>query len=250
MKKRTVWIRCLAVAAACSLSAPSASHAGINQGFIPSIASPNEVPNPKVDDLIEVAVRVSNTTEVNQTRFLVRYDPLLFDRQFAGSFRFPTAGFFNGIIRVRGGDRFTWQLSRILHHELVHAALHMVTPSAIYPGWLNEGLAEWFEARSHEKAHLDSRELMALVRARDEGRLFSFQQLAAPSFVRMYTEEARIAYLQSYGMIEYLARRKGERVLREFCREVVRTGNLDRSMRRVYRADLDDLEAAFISDLG
>lgn len=178
------------------------------------------------------------------------YDPAIFDANFAGRFRFPAAGFYHGIIRIRGDSRFTWQLSRVLHHEVVHAALHTVTPSLIYPGWFNEGLSEWFEARSHNKTRLDAGELRALARARDEGRLFSFRQLNAPSFVRMDTAQARVAYLQSYGLIEYLVRRKGERPLREFCLELVRTGNLERSMQRVYRADLDGLEAGFVADLG
>jgi len=50
--------------------------------------------------------------------------------------------------------------------------------------------------------------------------------------------------------MEYLARRHGERALREFCVELVRTGDLVRTLRRVYRADLSTLEAGFISDLG
>ena len=78
MKKRT-WIRCLALAAACSLSAASPSHAiGTNAGFTSSLAS-YEVSNPQVDDLIEVVVQVANTTEVRQSRLLVRYDPLFFE---------------------------------------------------------------------------------------------------------------------------------------------------------------------------
>jgi hypothetical protein len=180
---------------------------------------------------------------------VVLYDPGIFDRQFAGRFRFPAAGFYQGSIRVRSDARFTWQLSRVLHHELVHAALDVVTPAAVYPGWLNEGLAEWFEARSHEKRNLDSRELAILVRAREEGQLFSYQQLAVPSFVRMTPPQATIAYLQSYGLIDSLVRHHGERALREFCRELVRTGNLPRSMKRVYRADLNDLATRFISGL-
>jgi hypothetical protein len=181
---------------------------------------------------------------------VVIYDPEIFDRQFAGLFRFAAAGFYEGIIRVRGDDRFTHALSRVLHHELVHAALDAAAPSAVYPGWFNEGLAEWFEARSHGKRRLDSGELATLVRARSAGQLFSFEALGIPSFGRMSPGAAQLAYLQSYGLMEYLGRRHGERSLRELCVELVRTGDLRRTLRRVYRADLGALEAGFVSDLG
>jgi hypothetical protein len=178
------------------------------------------------------------------------YDPAVFDRRFAGLFRFAAAGFYAGIIRVRGDDRFTHTLSRVLHHELVHAALHAAAPSAVYPGWVNEGLAEWFEARTHGKRRLSPRELAILARAQEAGQLFSLEALTVPNFGRMSPQAAGLAYLQSYGLMEYLGRRHGERSLREFCVELVRTGDLRRTLRRVYRADLGTLEAGFVSDLG
>jgi hypothetical protein len=178
------------------------------------------------------------------------YDPAIFDRQFAGLFRFAAAGFYRGIVRVRGDDRFTDALSRVLHHELVHAALDAATPSAVHPGWFNEGLAEWFEARAHGKRRLDSWQLATLARAHAAGQLSSFESLGVPSFAHMSPGAAQLAYLQSYGLMEYLGRRHGERALREFCVEMVRTGDLHRTLRRVYRADLSTLEAGFISDLG
>jgi hypothetical protein len=181
---------------------------------------------------------------------VVIYDPAVFDHTFAGRFRFPAAGFYQGVIRVRGDDRFTWQLSRVLHHELVHAAFDAATPALIHPGWLNEGVAEWFEARTHDKRRLDPYEYGALTRAWQSGALTSFAALARPSFARLGPEGARLAYLQSYAFIDYLARRHGERALRELCRELVRTGNLERSLHRTYGDALAGLEAAFFADLG
>jgi len=66
----------------------------------------------------------------------------------------------------------------------------------------------------------------------------------------MSPDAARLAYLQSYGLMEYLGRRHGERSLRELCVELVRTGDLRRTLKRVYRADLGALEAGFVSELG
>ena len=180
---------------------------------------------------------------------VVIYDPAIFDRQFAALFRFAAAGFYRGIICVRGDDRFSDALSGVLHHELVHAALHAADRSAVYPGWFNEGLAEWFQARTHGKRRLDSWELATLARARGAGQLFSFEALGIPGFGRMSPGAAQLAYLQSYGLMEYLGRRHGELSLRELCVELVRTGDLRRTLRRVYRADLSALEAGFLSDL-
>ena len=51
-------------------------------------------------------------------------------------------------------------------------------------------------------------------------------------------------------MLEFLARTRGERELREFCRQLVRTRELERSMRRVFKMGPRDLETRFIADLG
>ena len=69
-------------------------------------------------------------------------------------------------------------------------------------------------------------------------------------FGRLGTGSARIAYLQSYAFIEFLGRGYGEGALREYVVEVVRTGDLERSARRVFRASLADLEGRFLAELG
>lgn len=181
---------------------------------------------------------------------VVIYDPAVFDREFAGRFRFAAAGFYSGVIRVRGDVRLTEELSRVLHHELVHAALDAVTPNVIYPAWFNEGIAEWFEARTHGKRRLSPWELEALTRARQTGELLSFESLAMPTFAGFEAGAARLAYLESYGLMEHLGRRHGERALRDFCVELVRTANLNRTLRRIFRSDLGTLQERFFAELG
>ncbi len=85
---------------------------------------------------------------------VIVYDPGIFDREFSRRFRFAAAGFYARVIRVRGDTQVHTGLVRVLNHELVHAALDAAAPSLIFPAWLNEGLAEWFEARSVGKRHL------------------------------------------------------------------------------------------------
>jgi len=181
---------------------------------------------------------------------VVVYDPAIFDANFGGLFRFQAAGFYQGLIRVRGDSQLTVELGRILHHELVHAAFDAAAPSFVLPAWFNEGIAEWFEARTLGKRRLSRGELAYLIRARQNGGLLPLATLSAPSFGRLGPNAAVLAYLQSYGMIEYLARRHGDRALRDFCEEVIRSRDIERSLQRSFRFGVRELEAGFIADLG
>jgi len=178
------------------------------------------------------------------------YDPAVFDVHYAGRFRFPAAGFYHGVIRVRGDTRVTTQLVRVLHHELVHAAFDALAPSLVLPAWFNEGVAEWFEARAAGQRLMTRGQLGALQRAARSGTFLGLRALSAPSFAALGPDAAGLAYLQSYGMIEHLARRHGERRLRDWVRDVVRVGRLDRTFRRTYRFELAELPERFARDLG
>ncbi len=180
---------------------------------------------------------------------VVIYDPAIFDAQFGGLFRFQAAGFYHGVIRIRGFTQLNVQLARVLHHELAHAAFDAAAPSLILPAWLNEGVAEWFEARADGKRHLDRRQLSILGHAARQQQLLPLGVLSAPSFSGMAPDVATLAYVQSYGMIEYLARNFGDGSIRKFCRGVVRSRDIERSLRRTFRIGVADLEARFFSEL-
>lgn len=177
------------------------------------------------------------------------YDPGLFDRQFAGLFRFQAAGFYHGVIRVRGATELSLPLRRVLHHELVHAALDAAAPSMVYPAWINEGGAEWFEARALGKRGLNAREWAALRQLASRGGLASVAQLSLPSFVRLGPQQARAAYLQSYALIDHLVRHHGERALARFYGELIRSRDVDRALTRTYRLDVAKLERRFFDEL-
>ena len=179
---------------------------------------------------------------------VVVYDPGIFDAHFAGMFRFSAAGFYHGVIRVRGTTRVTPYLSRVLHHELVHAAFDAAAPSLVLPGWLNEGCAEWFEARALGHRGLSRRQAAAMSRLARSGGLMSLAQLSAPAFGHFGPDGARIAYLQSHALIEHLVRHYGERRLPRFYEHFMRSRNLDRSLKRVYRMDSRTLEARFAEE--
>lgn len=180
---------------------------------------------------------------------VVVYDPGIFDQQFAGLFRFQAAGFYAGVIRIRGTTELTVPLRRVLHHELVHAALDAAAPSMVFPAWINEGGAEWFEARALGKRGLNPREWAALKQWHQAGHLYSLSQLSVPSFSRMNGGQAQVAYVQAYATIDHLVRNHGERKLARFYDELIRTRNIDRALDRVYRLDTRKLETRFFEAL-
>ncbi|MGH0036697.1 MAG: peptidase MA family metallohydrolase [Myxococcota bacterium] len=177
------------------------------------------------------------------------YDPAVFDREFAGLFRFAAAGFYAGTIRVRGETAVSDRLVRVLHHELVHAAFDAEAPTLVLPAWLNEGVAEWFEARSVGKRRLSGGEWSALAGAAASGQWVGLSALSMPSFSHLGPDGARLAYLESYGFVDFLVRRHGERELRRWCTELLRTRDLSRATRRVFRADPGELERRFVAEL-
>ena len=179
------------------------------------------------------------------------WDPDLFDRRFAGLFPFPAAGFYGGTIHVRGDVAVSRALRGTLHHELVHATLDATAPSLVLPAWLNEGLAEWFESRTAGgRGHLSQGAWQSLTEAARTGRLPSLAALSAPSFARLDPRRAALAYRYAHGLVDHLARRSGERTLRQLVEELVRTGNLSRAFRRVGKTTPEELDAAFRRELG
>jgi hypothetical protein len=159
------------------------------------------------------------------------------------------AGFYQGAVRVRGDVELTRSLSRVLHHELVHAAFDLASPSYRLPAWVNEGVAEWFENRASGKRRLSSREWAALGEASREGTWIPLSALSGPSFAGLPPESVGLAYLQAYASIDLLVRRKGERGLEGFLQTLLRLRDPGRALRRVYRMDLASIEGTLRSEL-
>lgn len=196
--------------------------------------------------------RLSRDLDLRPTRKLdvTVWDPALFDERFAGLFRFPAAGFYGGSIHIRGGTAVDVSLVRVLHHELVHAVLDDRAPNVVLPAWLNEGLAEWFEARAVGKRALSAGERGALVRFAQAGALAPLPALSGPTFAGLAPNAAALAYLESYGFIDFLAQREGEGGLVELWQAVLRAGSVERGVRRAFHRELDELDQAFRASLG
>ena len=174
---------------------------------------------------------------------VIVYDPVVFDETFKGQFRFPVAGFYGGRVHIRGDRMLTNRLAAVLHHEYVHAAFDAENGRHILPAWLNEGVAEWFEARSAGWRGVPFQANQTLRLAASQGRLFDLDALSAPSFGAYGPEGARLAYLQSWSFVDWLVGLRGERGLRDWIRSIVRSGDIDRATRRIYRQRIEDLHA-------
>ncbi|MDJ0785254.1 MAG: hypothetical protein QNK05_00510 [Myxococcota bacterium] len=177
------------------------------------------------------------------------YDPGIFDAQFAGLFKFGVAGFYAGAIRIRGDTAVTLQLSRTLHHELVHAALDAAAPSLPAPAWWNEGLAEWFEHRAHGSRRLSAREWGALGRAYQAGGWIPVAALQAPTFGHLHPETVPLAYLESRALVDLLERRVGADGLARTLDAWMRLRDLDRALRRTTRLDSASIESLLLGEL-
>jgi hypothetical protein len=180
---------------------------------------------------------------------VVVYDPGVFDTAFARRFRFRPAGFFDGVIHVRGGARVDARLVRTLHHEYSHAALEASAPGFPFPGWLDEGLAEYFEALAVGKRHLTRGERAFLARTRAGGAWIPLAALDGRGFGGLDADRASVAYLASYATIEHLVRKGGQRSLERLCDLVVRTGDVGRALERVYRRSLAEIERDLLAEL-
>jgi hypothetical protein len=173
---------------------------------------------------------------------VVIYDDGVFEDRFAGLFRFSAAGFFDGAIHVRSKTVVDARLVRTLHHEYVHAAIASASPAFAFPGWVNEGVAEWFENLALGKRHLSAGERAVLSQAYREGTWIPLADLESPGFGGLPPNRAVLAYLQSYAAVDYLGRRHGDRSLDRFCDQLIRTRDLHRSLQRTFGLTLAQLE--------
>lgn len=129
-------------------------------------------------------------------------------------------GVYDGVVRIPLGDyeRQKRQLERVLRHEVLHAFLRSLGGKQV-PGWLNEGLAQWFEEPTPAGRQADVRAARELL---DGHELFDLETLRGT--LATWEDEGRIAlgYAQSLAFVDYLASWYGESVLFEMvagCRE-------------------------------
>ena len=206
----------------------------------------------RVLDILEDAYRdVRSSLGVAPSRAVqvVVWDPELFGRQYDGLFRFQAAGFYDGVIHVRGATNVSAELTGTLHHDFVHATLDAASPRGSFPGWLNEGIAGYFERLALGRRTPSFGEYAALRDAHAQGQWIPLAELGPPSFGHLESERARLAYLESYAAVELLVRQQGADSLGRLLERITQTNSVDRALQRTYRIDLAELEGKLILGL-
>ena len=126
------------------------------------------------------------------------------ERQFRDITHGPewATGVFDGKIRIptQGAAQDWERFDQVLTHELGHAMIAGVAPQGV-PGWLHEGLADYFESEDVGQA---------LARAQARGVMIPLAQLEE-GFGRLSAAQALAAYDQSLVAAEMLARTVGPR---------------------------------------
>lgn len=178
---------------------------------------------------------------------VVVYDPAVFEQTYAGLFRFPAAGFYAGTIRVRGDATLSPPLRSTLHHELVHAAFDAEAPNLVLPGWLHEGLAEWFAAALAGRPVLAPGEREWLGA---QEQLLPIERIGTRTFAKLDGGDAALAYTQARALVAELVRIGGGRAPAEVVAVWLRTGDADRSLERTIGLDAAGLEASLLETLG
>lgn len=196
-------------------------------------------------DEVRNSLRVTPRGDVS----VVVWDPDVFGRQYDGLFRFRAAGFYNGVIHVRGAQTVSANLVRTLYHEFVHASLDAAAGRGTFPGWLNEGIAEYFERLALGRRSRNFPELAALQAAQQENRWIPLAKLGSPSFADLEADSAELAYLESYAAVDFLVRYKGRNSLGRLLDRIIRTGNVDRALEKTYRLDTAELEQKLLEEL-
>ena len=120
-------------------------------------------------------------------------------------------GAFDGTVRVPVRDDVSLddpRLQAVLAHEVAHAFVH-ATGGKNVPGWLNEGLAQWFEPQAQYSVASARQRLAGL----ELHELFTLATLEGSLATWSDPERISLAYAQSLAFCDFLARQYGERVL-------------------------------------
>ena len=140
-----------------------------------------------------------------------------------------------------GGRATNSDMRRVLRHELAHIALHRYLEPARIPRWFNEGYATWAAGELDVEAGWRLRIAFATGKAPPLDSL----ELDWPTA----TPDARVAYLISASVVEYLVRESGVPALTVFMQRWRATQSLETALGQTYHISLDQLETYWRKDV-
>ena len=124
---------------------------------------------------------------------------------------------------------------KTISHELSHLVVHQVTfnPYNQLPPWLDEGLA------MNSEGELDLEFTAALTTAEQNHTLISVRSLSSP--FSAYTDQALLAYAESYSIVKYLINEYGREKMYEMLASYKEGISYDGALKAVYGFDMEGL---------
>jgi hypothetical protein len=158
---------------------------------------------------------------------------MIYPQQWTGGVAYPRLG----IIAIGiSPTNLDWG-KRAMAHELAHLVIHQMTlnPYTDLPRWLDEGLAMYAEGPM--EAAFDN----ALSKAIANDSLISVPSLSSP--FSAYSDEAVLAYAQSYSLVEYLIISYGQPRMLELLHTFGEGKGCDAALGAVYGFDTATLDS-------
>lgn len=173
---------------------------------------------------------------------VVFYGRARYDQEHRHRFSFTTVGFFDGQIHVASPAYPSGELRSLLFHECTHA-LYREQTGGDRPYWLNEGLAERVERLSRHVPGSTYSE-RALLRARIETGTWIPLRTIALSFSGLSNEDARIAYLESVVVADWIDRQTTREGRRRLLARMGEGFSVDQALYEVLGMDTDGVDQA------
>jgi len=149
-------------------------------------------------------------------------------------------GGFDGQIRmpVRGALQNLPEFDRVLAHELTHAMLHSIARRNV-PAWLHEGLA--MRVEGYNPATIE--------RALATRRLFVPLTALRTSFTRLNSDQATVAYAESFFVVDALLTRIDQPGLAALLQDLDGGQTIEQAVQR-FGFTMDDFEASLARRVG
>nr|WP_290669435.1 peptidase MA family metallohydrolase [Ardenticatena sp.] len=159
-----------------------------------------------------------------------------------GGQAFPDMGI---TVQIIGEGEYDW-MQRVIPHEISHLIFHQALQDALAtpPAWFNEGLAMY-----NEPGDFGEKERTRLREAAQNGELLPLSRLQGNFGAD--SREVNLAYIQSWGMVDFLIRDCGKDGLRRLIAELNNDVTMDEALQRACGYDQATLYERWLrEDLG
>ncbi|HTK96293.1 MAG TPA: tetratricopeptide repeat protein [Terriglobales bacterium] len=136
-------------------------------------------------------------------------------------------------IPLRGLDRVTGELSRVLRHELAHSFINSISRGRC-PLWLHEGIAQLMEGRTLRNG-------LALSRSFSTGHYIPLNGLEG-SFLNFSDQEAVLAYAEALAFVEYIHGTYGMSDLVRILQRIADGASTEAALRATVHAGYSEME--------